>query len=449
VIIPNNVKSIDDHAFQNNKLTSVSISNSVTSIGEDAFKGNLLRSIIIPNSVTYIGRGAFYLTFLRKVIIPNSVTYIGEDAFDTGGLLDTVVSFSESPPLIFKSKVFGYSSSTNTIRLLIPPRTDSVYLDRGWRGFRISYIPTPTTSLSIVGLDTCFLGDSSQYVVTILPNTATDTSVNWSSLTPSIVSIDQSGLLQALRVGTGRITATQGALVDTFSVTVQVATSSISILGADTLQLGNSSHYTATIFPANATDTSFIWQSLTPNIVSIDQSGLLQALRAGTGKITATQGALVDTFTVAVQIPTDSISIFGIDTLQLGDSYQYTVDIFPTNATDTSITWYSITPGIVSIDSTSGLLQTLQATTGEIVVTQGSLADTLSIFIQDTISTSLFTLPEIPQNQVVLYNLQGKRIATMKESEWNRFRSSSIGQLYFVRVYSPEGAFLKSYKAVK
>jgi uncharacterized protein YjdB len=483
ITIPNSVRNIGPDAFSNNELRSVVIPNSVTSIGWSAFRSNSLENMVIGNSVKTIGSNAFSFNQLTSVIIPNSVTTIGYQAFIGNQLtsltigssvdsigsyafsnntLDSVVSFSENPPIL-NPDVFGnrYHNQKASINLLIPSRKDSVYLARNWTGFKSrSYILStiiPTTSLSISGIDILTVGDSFQYVATVLPNTATDTSVTWNSLTSSVVSIDQEGLLQTLQVGTGKITVTQGALVDTFTVTVKaVSTTSLFISGVDTLFLGDSSKYTATIFPANATDTSLIWGSLTPSIISINQSGFLQTLGAGTGLITATQGTLVDTFSVTVQMPTDSISIFGTDTLQLGDSYQYTADIFPTNATDTSVIWYSLTPGIVSIDSTSGLLQTLQATIGKVVVTQGSLADTLSIFIQDTvatqdtISTSIHLLPEAPQNQVVLYSIQGKRIATMKESEWNRFRSSSpISQLYFVKVYSPEGIFLKSYRAVK
>ena len=61
-VIPNSIKTIGDHAFQDCcGLTSISIPNSVSSIGEEAFEScGDLTNITIGNSVTGIGVDAFY-----------------------------------------------------------------------------------------------------------------------------------------------------------------------------------------------------------------------------------------------------------------------------------------------------------------------------------------------------------------------------------------------------
>ena len=101
VSIPSSVKSIGKNAFEENNLTEVSIGNSVTSIGEEAFRDNQLPEVSIPNSVKSIGVQAFYVNNLTEVSIGNSVTSIGEGAFRYNDLTNvsipnSVISIGQS-----------------------------------------------------------------------------------------------------------------------------------------------------------------------------------------------------------------------------------------------------------------------------------------------------------------------------------------------------------------
>lgn len=94
VIIPENVKSIGEKAFENcNNITRVTIPYNVTSIEESAFKGcsNLL-CITIPEGVNSIGKGAFEdCKSLTELTIPASVTSIGDTAFKGCSSLSGVI----------------------------------------------------------------------------------------------------------------------------------------------------------------------------------------------------------------------------------------------------------------------------------------------------------------------------------------------------------------------
>ena len=84
LVLPDNVTSICDYAFQNcSSITSVIIPNSVISIGGCAFEDCAsLISISIGNSVTSIGSNAFHNCFgLTSITIPSSVISIGISAF--------------------------------------------------------------------------------------------------------------------------------------------------------------------------------------------------------------------------------------------------------------------------------------------------------------------------------------------------------------------------------
>jgi TolB-like protein len=69
------INTIGDKAFENDKLTSVTISNGVTFIGANAFSGNQLTSVKIPNSVISIREGAFSLNQnLKEITIGANVS---------------------------------------------------------------------------------------------------------------------------------------------------------------------------------------------------------------------------------------------------------------------------------------------------------------------------------------------------------------------------------------
>lgn len=84
VTIPDSITSIPDAAFVNcSKLTNISIPNSVTYIGFSAFSScTSLKSITLPSSLSFIS-GALFLgcSQLTTIHIPVSVTSIGNNAF--------------------------------------------------------------------------------------------------------------------------------------------------------------------------------------------------------------------------------------------------------------------------------------------------------------------------------------------------------------------------------
>ena len=84
VIIPPNVTSIGDSAFDDNEtLEKVELPSGLTNIGSYAFSGCVnLKEIVIPSGVTSIDSDAFSkCTSLKKIELPAGLTNIGNDAF--------------------------------------------------------------------------------------------------------------------------------------------------------------------------------------------------------------------------------------------------------------------------------------------------------------------------------------------------------------------------------
>jgi hypothetical protein len=105
VTIPNGVIVIGYMAFSGNQLTNVTIPNSVITIGVWAFAFNQLTSVTIPNSVTTIGDMAFARNQLTSVIIPNSVTTIGNIAFINNQLTSVTLLTSADADISYNAFV--------------------------------------------------------------------------------------------------------------------------------------------------------------------------------------------------------------------------------------------------------------------------------------------------------------------------------------------------------
>ena len=67
---------------------------------------------------------------------------------------------------------------------------------------------------------------------------------------------------------------------------VKLSASSLALTEGDVARL------TATVEPADATDKTVVWSSDNPAVASVDQTGFVTALAAGTAKITATTKSL-------------------------------------------------------------------------------------------------------------------------------------------------------------
>ena len=82
VTIPGGVRVIEQQAFMQSGLTSVTISEGVEAIGSAAFwKCGSLTSVTLPSTLTTIGSNAFNNCSITSVVIPDSVTSVENNAF--------------------------------------------------------------------------------------------------------------------------------------------------------------------------------------------------------------------------------------------------------------------------------------------------------------------------------------------------------------------------------
>ena len=197
----------------------------------------------------------------------------------------------------------------------------------------------------------------------ITPDDADDKSVTWSSSNPSVATVDAAGLLTAVAPGAADITVTttDGGKTFTTSVTVNakiikvenvmVAPTSLTLTEGETFVLAGE------VNPSNATDKSVSWSTSNSSVATVDASGKVTAVSAGTATITVTSHDGGFTATCAVTVNKKIIHVASVEldkttlNMPVGTTDQLTATVKPADATDKSVTWASTNTGIATVDA--------------------------------------------------------------------------------------------------
>lgn len=130
-------------------------------------------------------------------------------------------------------------------------------------------------------------------------------SVSWESDAPDVVSVSN-GRLEAKTPGEANITVTtDNGKVSTCKVTVPQEPTEVSI-NPDELELlmGRTKTLTCSFVPTDAATSSLTWKSSNPEVASINQSGVVSALRPGEATLTATtHNGVVGQCKIVVPLP--------------------------------------------------------------------------------------------------------------------------------------------------
>lgn len=219
-----------------------------------------------------------------------------------------------------------------------------------------------------------------QLVVNVAPDNATDTTVTFTSGDETIAIVDANGLVTAIAEGTTTITVTtnDAGLEATCEITV---VNDIVIVTGVTLDQSTASididatvQLTATIAPADATDKSVTWSSSDEAIATVDATGLVTGIAAGTATITVTTNDGSHTATSEITVNPDVIKVTGVTldqssaTIDVAATVQLTASVEPNDASDKSVTWSSSDETIATVDA-NGLVTGVAAGISTITVT--------------------------------------------------------------------------------
>jgi len=241
-----------------------------------------------------------------------------------------------------------------------------------------SFGETPDVPVTGVTLNqttaTLGIGSTLQLTATVLPDSATNQNVTWSSSNPTVASV-LNGTVIGLTIGTAVITVTTqcGNKVASCAVTVVFNIPVVHIeldRTADTIDIGDTLRLIPTIFPENATNKTVTWLSTNPAVATVDEYGVVTAVTSGITNIVATtqDGNMSAVCAITVAIPVTSLTLSQTTaTLFIGNSLTLTATVLPENATFRTVVWSSDNPSVATVDS-YGIVTGISAGTATIIV---------------------------------------------------------------------------------
>ncbi|MHB1097554.1 MAG: beta strand repeat-containing protein [Gemmatimonadaceae bacterium] len=194
----------------------------------------------------------------------------------------------------------------------------------------------------------------------------------WASRTPSVATVNATGVVTSVGNGTAYIVATEaGGTKDSALIVVQQRVATINVTpGIRTIYKTRNYAFTASAVDGMGNVmpgiTSFTWSTVTPSVASVDTAGKVTANALGSTQVRATAGAITGVATVNVLTPITRI-IVGRDSLgvPVTDSTALTAlgvgRFFRAEARDTldapmtgiTFTWFSTNSSVALMDSIS------------------------------------------------------------------------------------------------
>lgn len=246
--------------------------------------------------------------------------------------------------------------------------------------------PVPVTSVSVaLAAGSLTPAQTTQATATARDannNVLSGRSIAWSSGNTAVATVNASGVVSAVAVGSTQIIATSegqnGSAALTVTSAPPVAVASVSVaLANSSRNPGQTTQATATTRDANnnvLTGRSISWSSNNTSVATVSGAGLVTAVAVGSAQITATSEGQAGsaTFTVAAPPPAPVASVavsLAASSLSPGQTTQASATTWDANnnvLTGRVITWTSSNTGVATV-STSGLVTAIAVGTVQIL----------------------------------------------------------------------------------
>ena len=161
------------------------------------------------------------------------------------------------------------------------------------------------------------VGTTQLLTVTVIPLTATDQTVTYTSTDVSVAKINGLGRITALSVGETKITVVCGSVEGSFTLTVveeeEEETESVAVTDIEIgdyeeeLEVGDTVSLSVTVLPQNATDSTVTYWSGDSSIATVNSSGEVKGISKGKTIIYCSAGYVSKEIPITVKVATENL----------------------------------------------------------------------------------------------------------------------------------------------
>lgn len=231
------------------------------------------------------------------------------------------------------------------------------------------YDTTPGTTWTVPGisvrLDKTTATVAPGKTVTLVPTVAqgNGNTVTWSSDNTDVATVDENGVVTAVKAGTATIKCTvanpvaEGAAADedsaTCVITVAQPVTSVKLNATSrTLYTGKTFTLKATVAPADATDKTVVWTTSNKNVATVSSKGVVKGVRPGSATITATCGGKKATCKFTVKQLVTSVKLNAkAKTVYSGKTFTLKATVSPKNASNKTVAWTTLNKKVATVTS--------------------------------------------------------------------------------------------------
>jgi len=259
--------------------------------------------------------------------------------------------------------------------------------------------PTAPSSTSTPAVTVTSLSASASTTIPIVGQTVTVTatandsngtsatiSPTWTSSDTAVATVSASGSVTVLAAGTATLTAASGSHTGSVTITVRAVTSITATASITTISTGETATLTATAVYSDGASASADadWASSDSSVATVDTSGTVTGVAAGTATMTATYGGRSASVVITVQVGVTVTSISATipdTTIAVGDTTTVTATVHYSDGSTGPINlWASSDPSVASVN-TAGVVTGVAVGTATITASYGDQSASILVTV--------------------------------------------------------------------